>query len=129
MISRRNRPLLIFLSLFLLVIALAGTSVYFYQRYHRLSGDSAESQKETEKLVAAVGQHLYLPEDEIPTVATVTDPERLRTQPFFVDAKLGYKVLIYTNAKKAVLYDPAADKIVNVAPISIGTDTPGTSTE
>ncbi|MEK7084254.1 MAG: hypothetical protein AAB932_03410 [Patescibacteria group bacterium] len=34
---------------------------------------------------------------------------------------IGYltKVLIYTNAKKVILYDPVNNKIVEVAPLSI----------
>ncbi|OGN17447.1 MAG: hypothetical protein A3F48_04405 [Candidatus Yanofskybacteria bacterium RIFCSPHIGHO2_12_FULL_41_9] len=63
---------------------------------------------------------LVLPTDEQPTVATVTDLEALKGQPFFLNAKIGYKVLIYTKAKKAILYDPQARKIVEVAPINLG---------
>ena len=36
------------------------------------------------------------------------------------NAKVGFKVLIYTQAKKAILYDPGANKIVEVAPVNIG---------
>jgi hypothetical protein len=128
--ATRNRPVVIFLLLAVLVIVLTGTSIYFYQRYHRLStGNNATTQAETEALVKEVGELIYLPTDETPTLATVSDPDKLRGQVFFEDAKKGYKVLIYTNAKKAILYDPIAKKIVNVAPINIGTNTPGTTTE
>lgn len=78
------------------------------------------SQTETEKLVAEIGQLLVLPADEQPTVATVTDLEALKGQPFFLNAKVGYKVLIYTKSKRAILYDPQAKKIVEVAPINLG---------
>ncbi len=55
--------------------------------------------------------------DEQPTVATVTDPEKLQSQEFFRQAKAGYKVLIFTAAKKAVLYDPVGNRIVEVGPL------------
>jgi len=65
-----------------------------------------------------VGRIIVLPNDEEPTVATVTDPEKLRDQVFFANAKAGDKVLIYTKARKAYLYDPIAGKLVEVAPIT-----------
>lgn len=67
-----------------------------------------------------MGRHIVLPEGETPTVGTVTDPEKLKDQAFFEKAKIGYRVIIYTNAKKAILYDPDSDKIVEVAPLNIG---------
>jgi len=70
-----------------------------------------------EFLISEVGKLMTLPMDEIPTVATVSDLEALKDEEFFVNAKIGDKVLIYNNAKQAILYDPIAKKIVNVAPI------------
>ena len=67
-----------------------------------------------------VSRLIILPTDEEPTIATVADPDRLQDQPFFDNAKTGDKLLIYTNARKAILYDPVSDKIVEVAPINIG---------
>ncbi len=58
-----------------------------------------------------------------PTVATVSDPAKLQGQTFFANAKVGDKVLIYTNAKMAYLYDPISNKLINVAPLNIGTST------
>ncbi len=68
-----------------------------------------------------MGRLITLPEGEEPTVATITDIEKLKDQTFFQKAKNGDKVIIYTNAKKAILYDPIARKIIDVAPVNIGT--------
>ena len=103
--------------LVLLVIALGLTSAYFYKK--STSREETASQAEIKSLVEKVGRILVVPTDETPTVATVSDPEALKDQAFFADAKKGDKVLIYSNAKKAVLYDPVADKIVTVAPLNI----------
>lgn len=84
--------------------------------------------EETLKLTAKVASLIAVPEGETPTVATVTDPERLKASPFFINAKLGDKVLIYTSAKKAVLYRPDEQKIIEVGPISIGTPSATTAT-
>lgn len=98
-----------------------GTSFYFYWQYTALYRTLPQAaQDEVKKLVAEVGRLIILPANEQPTVATVTDPVGLRDQPFFANAKKGDKVLIYTNAKKAILYSPTEGKIVEVAPISIG---------
>lgn len=108
------------LILFLMVFVLGGTTYYFYKNSKLSVGDKKASEEvEAKDLAFKIGKFFVLPTDEIPTLATVTDLEKLKGQPFFADAKLGYKVLIYTKAKKAILYDPVAEKIVNYAPINI----------
>ena len=57
---------------------------------------------------------------EVPTVATVSDVSKLKNQAFFANAKNGDKVLIYQNAKKAILYRPSSNKIVEFGPINLG---------
>ena len=73
---------------------------------------------EISNLIKEVGNLLILPNDEVPTVATVTDPEKLANQLFFKEAKIGDKVLIYNKAQKVILYDPNLKKIIEVAPIN-----------
>jgi heme/copper-type cytochrome/quinol oxidase subunit 2 len=75
------------------------------------------AERERVEVLAKVGAHIVLPKDEVPTLATVSDPEQLKKYPFFSNAEKGDKVLIYSLAKKAILYRPTGDKIVEIAPI------------
>ena len=112
---------LIFTASIVLIILLTGLSIYLYKKSRSSEQKNAS---EVQSIVNKVGKLMYLPTDEIPTVATVSDPSALKDQAFFVDAKVGDKVLIYTNAKKAILYDPRVNKIVTIAPLNIGDQKP-----
>lgn len=103
------------------VLASVASAYYFYNEVSVLKRDPNKvAREELTNLVAQVGKLIVLPEGETPTIATVSDPEKLKDQPFFAKAKTGDKVLIYTNAKKALLYSVENNKIVEVAPINIG---------
>ena len=105
-----------------LVVVCAGLALYFYTQYSAIKRDPQKAiQQETEALVAQVGKLIVLPQGEIPTTATVLDPEALKDQPFFANAKKGDRLLIYTSARKAILYSPSTNRIVEVAPLNIGT--------
>ncbi len=108
-----------------------GTGGYFFYQYSQtqktlanLRNDPTAAQKiaaeEVKKLVAEVGKLIDLPNGEDPTVATVSDIEKLKDQAFFQKAKNGDKVLIYANSKKVILYDPNLKKVIDIAPINIG---------
>ncbi len=94
---------------------------YLYNQVRILKQDpQAAARVEADALVAKVGKLIKLPEGETPTVATVSDAEALKDQPFFASAVVGDKVLIYTTAKKAILYSVTLNKILEVAPLNIG---------
>lgn len=108
-----------------LAVLSSGTAVFFYNEYSVLKENpNKAAQEEINKLVAQVSKLIVLPDGETPTLATVSNPDRLKDQPFFAKAKTGDKVLIYTNSKKAILYNPETNKIVEVAPINIGSSAP-----
>lgn len=110
-------------------IAVGGllTSFYFYRKYkatQQLFRDTnVAGQIDVQNLVEKVGKLIKLPEGELPTVATVSDLERLKQQEFFTKAKVGDKVLLYPQAKKAFLYDPVDNVILEVGPLVIPTAT------
>ncbi len=104
-----------------------GLSAYlFYQYYqtHILANSIATktvlNKEEMKRLVEEIGKIAKLPQREDPSVATVTDINKLRDQPVFAESKNGDRVLVYTNAQKIVLYDPISRKIINIAPLTAG---------
>lgn len=119
--------------LLLLVIAAIGVFGYLYydarQEIQRLSDPQAAAEEETKRLTEKVGELIELPADETPTIATVIDKERLNDQPFFARAENQDRVLIYTQARKAILYRPSTNKIIEVAPINIGNNQQGQATD
>ena len=121
--SKKSSKILVLLAVILLA-SLAG-NVWSYQRMRMYKENpEARAEQEIQELLGEVSKLMVLPEGEEPTIATVTDPEKLKDQPFFAQAVVGDRVLIYTNAKKAILYRPSEHKIVELAPINIGEPAP-----
>lgn len=110
------------LALVVLCVLITAFAFSYYKEASELRENPQKvAQEEIADIVAKVNRHMILPENETPTAATVADPDVLKkNQPFFNNAKTGDRVLIYANALKAILYNPETDKIVEVAPLSIG---------
>lgn len=100
--------------LLLIIASLLG--YFFFTKAN--SPTVAVKSDEVTRLIEELSQIYDLPTGEVPTIATVTDVEKLKDQPFFEKAKNGDKVIIYNQAKKAILYDPVSRKILEIAPLS-----------
>ena len=110
--------------LVVLFVGVCGVAGYFFWQYQQLKKNpNLMSQQEVKEITNKIGEFLELPTDEQPTLATVTDQEKLKDQLFFKKAQNGDKILIYTNAKKAILYRPKTNKIIEVAPLILGEST------
>lgn len=128
-LPRKKTPFII-IAVIVLVLALL-PSLYFYTQYQKsqnLLKNSSAADTQSKELVAAVGKLIELPANEQPTIATVSDKTKLENQPFFAKAENGDKVLIYSNAKKAILYRPSINKIIEVAPVNLGSNSSPVST-
>ncbi len=114
----------------LVIVALIGTgfaaySFYKYQQTQKelqiikkgTTGSQAATADQLSTVLAEVGKIMKLPEGELPTMATISDVNKLKEQPFFQNAKNGDILLVYNKAGKAILFDPRAKKIVEVAPV------------
>jgi hypothetical protein len=118
-----------------LVVALAAApAYYFYQKYQRaqalIKDPEMALREEKADLLKTVSKIIELPSSEEPTIATVSDVEKIKDQPFFSKSKNGDKVIIYAKEKKAYLYRPSEKRLVDVAPINLGTqDVAGASTQ
>jgi uncharacterized protein HemX len=107
-----------------IILALVGAVGYLvYQNQNLKKNPNKIVQADQKKLVDKVGAHIDLPKDEQPSIATVSDKEKLKEQAFFKSAQNGDTLLIYTKAKKAILYRDKEDRVIEVAPIAIDTST------
>lgn len=121
-VEKKGFPLFIKAGIgFLIVLALVVTAAGAYQYYSFQKKVKAQVTlpSEPKALIAQVGKLIELPINEEPTIATVSDVNKLKDQPFFVHAQNGDKVLIYQKAKKAILFRPATEKIIDVGPVNI----------
>lgn len=112
--------------LFALVVGSVSSAVYFYRAYNQAALGKS-STKEIESVVEVLAEIVDLPNDEVPTFATVTDATKLTEQSFFARSKNGDKVLIYSKNGLAYLYRPENRKLINIAPIgnaSLASPTP-----
>lgn len=117
-----SRKLLFRLVTVVLILALAGAAGYYYKKYNDLKNSTPDKiqQAQTDAYIKAVGKLYSLPKNEKPDVATVKDKEALKKQyPFFDQAENGDVVLIYKDAKLAILYRPSTKQLVKVGPVNI----------
>ncbi len=63
---------------------------------------------------------MLLPSDETPALLTVTDPKKVSSE-FLKQTEAGDKVLVYQQHKKAIIYRPSKDRIVDIQPVMIDT--------
>jgi hypothetical protein len=123
------KPLVIILLITIVAGTVAGLTYYFTQVNTSYFGKSALSDaEEAKRTISAVSKMMMLPTDEVPTVAMVGDITKLKNQPFFNNAVNGDKVLIFNNAKKAILWRPSTNMIIEVAPINVTIATPSSAT-
>lgn len=119
----------------IIILGIFGFGIF---QYSRISGELASlkahpeklvdlNQTEQKKVLSGVGKLMELPTDEEPTVATVSDVEKLRNQAFFAKAQNGDKVIIFSKNRKAILYRPSTNKIIDVSVISLNTASPSAS--
>jgi|GEM_PF-663436 len=72
-----------------------------------------------QQVLTAVSKDIYLPQNETPALAVVTDPTKLQSSLASV-AKKGDDVLVYQKNSQVFVYRPSTGKLVIVEPILIG---------
>lgn len=108
------------------ILYMAGSTfaaVRFYDLYKsyesRVPPTDKEAEKETAILVTQLKKIMEVP-DETPVIATVTDKDNLKSQQaFFAQAENGDKLIVFQEAKKAILFRPSIGKIVESGPLIV----------
>ena len=123
MAERNFKKYIPIVAIVLVVLAALAISGYFYYQYQntkkQLDVNPATGVPQVNDLVEKVGKLMELPNGETPTVAAVSDVSKLHGQTFFAHAQNGDQVLIYSQAKKAILYRPSTNKIIEVGPVNL----------
>lgn len=109
--------------LILFLLGAGAATYYFYNEYQKVKKNpDLISKEEVKSVTSIISKYMDLPTDEQPTIATVTDKEKLKEQDFFKKAENGDKILIYTNARKAILFRPSTGRVIEFAPLILGAD-------
>lgn len=106
-----------------LFVAAVAAAVYFFLQYTAIkSNPTSVTQQKTSEVMEKVGKIYALP-NETPTIADITDKDKLKDQAFFKDAENGDHLLIFSKAKVAILYRESTNKLINVGPIALADET------
>lgn len=119
----RIKKFLPFIGTVVFVIAVIGGLFFLVKSKPEILGlqrGPVNTEEEVEDIVKKVGELMLLP-NETPSLASVDDLSTVQDQEFFRFARVGDKVLIYREAKKAILYRPDENRIIEVGVVSEGT--------
>lgn len=106
--------------LLVVIIGLAFNTYRLMKQVDALKKDpQIPAKAEIKELVGKLSKLVILPQGEDPVVATVNDKKKLKDQPIFAKAENGDKILIYSKAKKAYIYSPAKNMIIDVVAVNI----------
>ena len=84
-----------------------------------ISDSAVPAEDDVQGIIRRVAKHIKIKSDEVPTVATVQDPELLRKNnpSFYQYAQSGDRLLIWSD--KAILYSPSEDILLAVMPVTL----------
>jgi len=111
-----------------LVLIVGGALTYFAYNYFdtrnqllQLSNAENNTSEENQKLTEEITKYLELPK-ETPTIATVSDVDKLKSQEFFANAQNGDKVLVFSQAGRALLYRPSTHKVIEYSKVDFNSE-------
>jgi hypothetical protein len=129
LIFRFNLPVVIMLVPLVIGVMVAVAIIKNSPELIGLRKGPEDIKRDEESLVERVRSKVDLPTDETPTLATVTDVEKLAGQAFFTKAQNGDRVLIYSKARKVILYRPSEDRIIEIGSVNINENQQGVTSD
>lgn len=118
----------------LVCIAALSTLVLLYFLYLLFMqiNPKSENNDELTLYLKQIEKSITLPQGEMPSLATVNDADKLKSEAgnkFFTNAKTGDKMIIYSTAKKVILYRPSEKKVIEYSSLSLAPATEQQQTE
>jgi hypothetical protein len=102
----------------LVIVAIA--AIFFATQFFASQSTPKTADDATKQRILSKVENLYMLPEGTPTVAQVQNKDQLSGQAFYEKVENGDYLVVYDQAKLALIYREAADKLVNVAPIALG---------
>jgi hypothetical protein len=104
-------------------VSASATAVVYIVKYNNLKKDPNLTAQNTKQTVVDNVSKLYDVPKEEPTLARVSEVEKLKKeQDFFKNAQNGDYILVFPNAKLGILYRETTNKIINIGPVQTQAD-------
>lgn len=110
--SRGLKNLYIILAVCMAALVLSLLIIFIYQNKQQPDLNNVNT------IISRAGNIYVLPTNETPALATVTDNSKISSS-FAGKVENGDKILIYQNNRKAIVYRPGINKIVDVEPVQL----------
>ncbi len=119
------------LSILILIIILLLAFAIFKKFYNPIDESNKKTDQLSEKQVASIvkkiSKLIVVPSDEKPMIVPILNADELiAEQRFYIGSEDGDYVIVYPNAKKAIIYRESENKLINVGPVIV--DQPATTT-
>ena len=119
----------------LLVFAAIGgvaSTGFIWLKFNELASQIEEkteeqgSEAEMKEIVGKIEKFMELPQDEKPSLLTITDNDLagIQGQAFFANVLSGDKLLVYTKHSKAILWRPTSQKVIQASIINLAPQGP-----
>lgn len=130
--TKKRASWVVYVLIVLLVSVLTVTAILVV-RFVQGQNDLAEMQKKLDSMKAqesvsdksiaeeaklVVERYIDIGLEEIPSIIVVKDTNILAQQQYFEKVKAGDVILIYTVAKRAVVYRPSTEKVIDLIPLT-----------
>jgi hypothetical protein len=100
----------------LVVLGLLILAVVGYLFWAERTVTVAETMAADKQLAAEVASKVVVPQDETPAISTVVDAAKI-DQEFLRGTKKGDKILLYFQARRAIVYRPSTGQVINTGPL------------
>lgn len=117
--NKKRKNTLPWFLVFVLTISLVVLGALYYKEYQKGINPNLDQEILVKDTLLKLSKHIVLPQTKPEVVFPITDVENLqKTQSFFLEAKNGNVLVVYSNPPQAIIYDPERDLIVKVGPVT-----------